>query len=485
MSINSLGFLAFLAAAAALYYLAPRRARWCVLLAAGAAFYLSYDARMALFLAGAILTAYGGARLLARLEARGARLAVLWAALAVNLAPLVSCKYLRLDFMGLLAPLGISFYVMQTAGYLIDVYSEKYPPERKLARYALFMSFFPQLIQGPIHRYDAMAEQLFEGHRLSADNLRHGIQLILWGLLKKALIADLLGGFVGRVFNEYGDYGGAVIFLGVALYCLQLYADFSGGIDVARGAAELFGIEMAVNFRRPYLAASVTDFWHRWHISLGEFMRDYVFYPLALSRPFAKLGRFSRQTLGKRYGKLVPTAAATVITFLVVGVWQGPGWQNAAYGLWNGGLVAFELFFAGREPRGGAPVKARAVHVLRVLRTLLLVCIGRYFSRAGSLTQSLAMLGKTVSLRAVNQLFDGTLGTLGLSAPVIASVLATSLLLLFVSLLEESGRPARRWLSERRPAFQFLVVFIGLVVLIGAVYINSDYIPSEFIYGEV
>ena len=179
--------------------------------------------------------------------------------------------------LGLLLPLGISFYIFQTSGYLMDVYRGKSKPERNLLKYALFTAWFPQMVQGPINRYDKLAPQLFAGNDFDPDGVKYGLQLILWGMLKKMLIADKLAPGVNAVFADPTAYTGAITGLAAVLYSIQLYCDFSGGVDLVRGASRLFGVDMAENFNRPYFAVSIDDFWRRWHISLGEWMKDYLF----------------------------------------------------------------------------------------------------------------------------------------------------------------------------------------------------------------
>ena len=178
--------------------------------------------------------------------------------------------------LGVLIPLGISFYTFQSAAYIIDLYRSKIEADSSLPRFALFLSFFPQIVQGPIARYDQLAGQLYEGHSFSYTNFTHGMQLILWGFFKKLVIADRVAVLVSQVFDNYGDYHGAIVFVALLGYSVQIYADFSGGIDIARGVAGMMGIEMSHNFMRPYFSDSISEFWRRWHMSLSFWCRDYI-----------------------------------------------------------------------------------------------------------------------------------------------------------------------------------------------------------------
>ncbi len=215
----------------------------------------------------------------------------------------------KFGFLQIIFPLGISFYTFQSVGYLIDVYRGKIKADHHFFHYALFVSYFPQIIQGPISRYDQLANQLMEPHLFDYQRIKFGIQRMLWGFFKKMVIADRIAVVVNQVFDHFYEknYGGFVIFIAVLLYGIQIYADFSSGMDIIYGVSQIFGIQLSENFRRPFMARSVAEFWQRWHITLGTWMRDYVFYPLALSKPFNYMGKKMRKW-GSRYAaKVIPT----------------------------------------------------------------------------------------------------------------------------------------------------------------------------------
>ena len=226
----------------------------------------------------------------------------------------------ELTLQHFLLPLGISFYIFQTSAYLIDISRGKHRAERSFLRYALFACYFPQLVQGPINRFADLQPQLTEGNDFSWDNIQHGFLRMLYGVLKKAMIADTLAPIVAKIYGGYAAYPGIICFLGAALYCIQLYCDFSGGIDLMMGISRLFGISMQENFCRPYFSVSLSDFWRRWHISLGEWMKDYLFYPLALSKPFGRLAQFCRRHMPLDAAKCIVPSLCTFLVFLAVGV---------------------------------------------------------------------------------------------------------------------------------------------------------------------
>lgn len=302
--------------------------------------------------------------------------------------------------INLLLPLGISFYTFQSAGYLIDLYRGKYLPDRNLAKYALFVSFFPQIIQGPIGRHDKLAHQLYAQHKFDYKQAKFGAQLIVWGFFKKLVIADRAAVLVNQVFGNYQQYAGLEIFIAVILYCFQLYADFSGGLDIATGIAQTMGINLAKNFKRPYFAQTISEFWQRWHITLGSWMRDYLFYPLCFSKSFVKLGKSARKTMGIFLGKLLPVCLATFIIFITIGAWHGAKWKYIAFGMYNGGLIILGLVFAPVFniiiKKGKIRTKSLGWRLFQTSRTFLLCCIGRYFSRGPSLKTAFHMMSATV-----------------------------------------------------------------------------------------
>lgn len=204
----------------------------------------------------------------------------------------------RINAIDILVPLGISFYTFQSVSYVIDVYWGKVKAERNPFKFALFVSFFPQIMQGPIGRFDKLAPQFFAPHKFDLTRIEYGLQRIFWGFFKKLILADRTAGYVNNVFvNNYQAFNGFYVIVAVLMYCVELYADFSGGMDIVIGTAEMFGITMDENFKRPFFSKSIGEFWRRWHVTLGEWMKDYIFYPFSLSKAFNKIGKFTKNTL--------------------------------------------------------------------------------------------------------------------------------------------------------------------------------------------
>ena len=195
-------------------------------------------------------------------------------------------------------PIGISFYTLQAISYIIDVYKEKIKADKNIGRLALFISFFPQIMEGPICRYEETANSLFEGKKTSYKNLTFGIQRILFGLMKKTIIVDRVNPLILEIFNNYSNYDGGIMAVGMVLYTLQLYMDFSGVMDIVIGTAEMFGVKMPENFRQPFFSKTIAEFWTRWHITLGAWFRDYIYYPVCLTDKCKKLTSWGRKKIG-------------------------------------------------------------------------------------------------------------------------------------------------------------------------------------------
>ncbi len=517
MSFISLSFVLLVGVGLLAYYILPGRFQWLCLLLVSYVFYFSAVGISSFWLLGVTGLSYvtalalGGLnsyrlsldkearksfqksykarkRLLILVEALGCFgllfLMKYWNFTADLLQNAAGAVLPRWDF---LIPLGLSFYIFQSVGYVIDV-SRGQEPEGNPFKLALFTSFFPQLIQGPIGRWRDLAPQLLDEHRLDWSNVQYGIQLAMWGYLKKLVIADRAAVAVTAVFDHSGAYGGAVIAASVFLYCIQLYCDFSGGIDIARGVARMFGIDMAENFRRPFFATSLTDYWRRWHITLGAWMRDYLFYPLSLSSLFAKLGKWGRKHIGGKAGKILPTSLATFIVYFVIGMWHGANFRYIAFGLWNGILITSSLLLESRyyalRQRLQIPDDSRWLHAFRLCRTLLLVFIGRYLTRAPSFLVAVDMLWRTVSDIRIYELWNGVFASLGMSLADLIIILAGMAIVLLLELYQERGGRVRDTLANQKPLVQWLAIILPLGTLLLLGLMREGYTAAEFIYKQ-
>ena len=474
MSLISMEFLIFVGIAVIGYYLIPKRFQWIWLLIFSYIYYASSGIKILFFLLYTTITTYGTGRLLDRVnhkelprnEAKSRKRRILIGCLLLNFGMLAVLKYTNfaienvnaifhagISFQKLILPLGISFYTFQSMGYIIDVYWEKYEAEKNPFRFALFVSFFPQLLQGPIGRFDRLARQLYEQHSFDLLKAQYALQLMLWGFFKKLVLADRAAVVVNQVFQNYTQYSGVTNIVAALMYSIQLYMDFSGGMDVVMGVAALFGVELDQNFKRPYFATSITDFWHRWHITLGTWMKDYIFYPVSLSKWMGKFGKWSKKAFGKKTGRVVPICVANIIVFLVVGIWHGAAWKYIAYGLYNGLIIAISSLLAPLYRKGFEKFhinpKSGAWHVVQILRTFLLVNISWYFDMAVSLSAAFAMMKSTVTGFSLATLTDGSLMMLGLDK-LDYMILAMGCLVVFlISFLKERGIQIRESLGRK------------------------------------
>ena len=384
MLFNSWVFLPFLLIVLCLYYAQRLRMQNLMLLVASYVFYAAWDWRfLALLWISTIVDYVVGKRMHAS-RAPGQRKAYLLISCLVNLGILGFFKYFNFfidsaaslmssvgweahaTHLNILLPVGISFYTFQTMSYTIDIYRGKLEPCRNLVTFALFVAFFPQLVAGPIERASRLLPQLAEPRKVSSDHLVSGGWLILWGLFKKVVVADNLASVVDGVFATGGDTSGLSCLLAIYAFAYQIYCDFSGYSDIARGVAKLMGIELMVNFNLPYLSRSPAEFWHRWHISLSTWLRDYLYIPLG----------------GNRLGSWL-TYRNLALTMLLGGLWHGAAWNFVIWGAYHGGLLAVHRFLTrdrNTPLMGWCPSRIRGISSCVVM--FHLVCFGWLLFRA-------------------------------------------------------------------------------------------------------
>lgn len=521
MSFVSLSFFVFTAACAAVYFLSPKKARWAVLLGASLIFYWLVSGVLIVCLLLTAATTYSSALWVEKIQSNSvaackdldksqrkeAKIAatkkcrwVLFGALALNFGFLVFLKYSGAFYSGLSAlgglwgftvwdftqsilfPLGVSFYTFQSIGYLFDVYRKKAAAEKNPLKLLLFVCFFPQIVQGPIGRWGDLAQQLFEGHDFDYRQAKFGAQLMAWGAFKKLVIADRAAVLVNTVFGSYPDpYHGPVLWVAVLFYTVQIYTDFSGGIDIARGVAQIVGVNMAENFERPYFAPTIAEFWRRWHMTLGAWCRDYIFYPLSLSRPLNRLSKKSRALLGNRVGKLVPVLLSQFVVFIVIGMWHGSQLKYIAFGLYHGFFIIGGILLEDPLARLSEKLRlnrnSRWFKGFQILRTFLIVMMGRFFSRAGSFKQALSMMGSCFVPAAMPNLLG-----LGLNGREMLVLGLATALLFAVSAVQERGIIVREWLEKRPAPVRWLIYIAGImgIVLFGAY--GTQYDAAAFIY---
>lgn len=539
MTYTSINFIFFVLVTALLYFALPlKKHKWVVLLAASIFFYLVAGYRYAMFILFTALSTYliglwvdrmskNSKAVLKKNKAEWSRedkkkyknkikvqkRLVMSLALVLNFGILAFLKYFNffsgslndilgsfgIDFsaptLALFLPLGISFYTFQSMGYIVDVYREKTPAERNPLKFLLFVSFFPQIVQGPISIYDQLAHQLYEPHSFDFTRFKHGMMLILWGFFKKLIIADRAVIAITAVQDNYDAYGGSTLLFTVLLYSVQLYADFSGGIDISRGVAQIFGIDMIDNFKRPYFSKSINEYWRRWHISLGAWLKNYLFYPVAMSNLFItaskkmKGTRFGKTAAGAHISKVLPTSVASLIVFLVVGIWHGADWKYVGFGLWNGLIIMISILL---QPVFDATLKKLHINpkaiwwgVFQMLRTFIIVLVGYVFDIAPGFGQAM----NTFRLILTNQNVAAAkyeISMLGIGKKDFIVIIVGIIIIFTASVIQERHPQTtiRAMLDKRSFALRFALIFLGVMaVIIFGIY-GSGYNPADFVYMQ-
>ena len=399
MVFNSLEYFLFLPVIWWIHYFLGQRFRWLLLLIAS---YLFYAFLKVPYLLGVItlvtVTSYSFGLWLHKAKEERKKKRILWAGIATNILILVVLKYvpfLTENLNALLsffpspisahhAPLfvafGVSYYIFQAISYLSDIYLENEEPESHFGYFALYLAFFPKLLQGPIERVGDLLPQLKEKYEFNYDNMRYGLLLFTWGLFKKVVLADRLGLYVDTVYDDVYSYQGLPLILATYAYAFQIYFDFSGYTDMALGTARLFNVNLTNNFNSPYLATSIADFWRRWHITFSRWILDYIFKPLQM-----------QWRNWKNWG----TAAALIITFFVSGVWHGASWGFVLWGLLHGIYMACSIFyrpFQKKIHKAFKLEKTKKLKALQVFVTFNLVALAWIFFRAKNLNEAYYIL---------------------------------------------------------------------------------------------
>lgn len=496
MLFNSIDFLLFFPLVTVLYFLLPHRVRWVWLLVASYYFYMCWNAKYALLIALSTLITFLSGLLIARAERIGdetkrRRRKKLWVALSFisNLAILFFFKYFNffLDNLtavaGLLGltfkepafdivlPVGISFYTFQALSYTMDVYRNELKAEHNLFKYALFVSFFPQLVAGPIERSKNLLTQIHERHTFDPDRARDGLLLMLWGMFEKIVIADRVSYLVTYVYDNYAALPGIAVVLATVVFAVQIYCDFAGYSDIAIGAAQVLGFRLMDNFRQPYLSRSVAEFWRRWHISLSSWFRDYLYIPLG----------GNRKGTARKYLNLM-------ITFLTSGLWHGASWNFVVWGGLNGAYQIIGSILAPVRENICAMLHINRQRpfwmLLRILCTFCLIDFAWLFFRVESFSAAMDMLRHTIANFQPMAIMGPALFELGLSKPDFLVAGAAILVLIIADLLKERFGSLRPYLTKRPLPVRWAVYLVGiLTVLIFGIY-GPGYSESQFIYFQ-
>ena len=390
----------------------------------------------------------------------------------------------------LLVPVGLSFYTLEAVGYILEVYWKRIPAEHDFWAIALLIGFFPQTMEGPIARYGDTAKQFIAPEPAVPRNLQEmtsAAMRIVWGMFKKIVIADRLNTVVAYLFDNYQDQNGVMIVVAAVSYTVQLYMEFSGMMDVVIGSARLFGIRLPENFRQPFFSQTASEFWRRWHITLGAWLKDYLFYPVAASRFSKDLGKKVRKKHGRHAAKLATSALALTPVWLFNGLWHGAGWHYIFYGIYYLALLLLEqVIDPARDAfykKTGINRKGKGATLFRILRTWLIIFTGELFFRADTMGAGLHMFGSMFKNFGISRLFDGTLLHLGIEgADWIAVILGTVVVFIYDVLIER-GFSMKNWIWKQKLPVRWLLYYALIVAVIMFGAYGTGYEPVDLIYA--
>lgn len=513
MSLTSVNFLVFLLLTGIAYYVLPKKVQLHSLLVASIVFYCMAGVPWTfLYLLISAVTVYAGTMLMEWIRNSSLKQKqkfckmVFIAVLICNLGILATLKYtnfliyniqhmirffdldLSVKTVSWVASLGISYYTLQIVAYLTDVYREVEKAEHNFLRVALFTCFFPQMISGPICRYAQLGIQFKQEHHFSLSRVQFGAQRILWGFFKKLVIAEKLAVIVNTIYTDPAQYHGLYIWTAMSLFPIQIYADFSGCMDIVIGAAECLGITLPENFRTPFFSKTIQEFWQRWHITLGLWLKDYVMYPVLKSDSWLQIGDWLKKKFGKKAGKRIPLYVAMLIVWFCNGLWHGNSWKYiVGVGLWYWLMIVmgqiFEPFLQKVTRVLHIPTESVGWHIFQSVRTYVIYGIGALFFCASDLRNGFFLI--KCGLKEFNPYIftNGSFLQMGLDVYDVVLVVVMTILAFGVSIYGRNGSVREKMQLWNPTVRKISWLILLLVVLLFGSYGNG-YQASAFIYAE-
>lgn len=492
MIFNSIEFLIFLPIVIMVYYALPKKVRYIWLLGASYFFYMCWNVKYILLLVFTTLVTYVFALILDFSREIIHRKLILAIGIIINLSILVYFKYanflldnirnillrIKLDVyvprVDVILPVGISFFIFQALGYLIDVYRRDIKVERNIFRYALFVSFFPQLVAGPIERSKNLMGQLSEEQEFKYKNLSEGTLLILWGLFLKIVIADRIAIYVNTVFGEGGvEYKGWYIVIAIVLFAFQIYCDFYGYSIIAMGSARMLGIRLMENFRYPYLATTVKEFWAGWHISLTSWFRDYIYIPLG----------------GNRKG-IIRKWVNIIIVFSISGLWHGASFAFVLWGILNGLYqvvsegIQLIIKKTGIVPIQEKMIKLKIYKIFKIIGTFILIDFSWLFFRMGSLSDSIKCLKNIVGVNNYEIICNGEIFECGVTYKSFIVLIISLLILMAVDIAKMKKINVVEVVSRYNDILTMGLIILAVTILLVFGIYGSELDQSQFIYFQ-
>ncbi|MBE6887556.1 MAG: MBOAT family protein [Ruminococcaceae bacterium] len=523
MSYQSIEFIIFVLLVLLFYYTVGRKHQKLVLAVANLVFYavagLKYLPFMlitmvATFAAGkkmgAIyadadeqlkLCADNAEKKVVRAKAKKDAKRVLQLSMFITLIFLIVCKYslfavsnvnavlahfgaAQIPMFRMVLPLGISFYSFMALSYVLDIYWKRYKAEQNFINYAVYLAYFPHVVQGPIDRFNEFSKQLEQPVALDYKTITYGAQLALWGFFQKLVIADRLGILVDTVLADWASYTGGMLFFIIVVFSVQIYADFSGCIDIVTGVSEMLGIKLRKNFNHPYFSRTMAEFWRRWHISLQEWFKDYVYYPVSASAFMKKLKKSSKEKFGLRTSELAASCFPIFVVWCVTGIWHGAAWKFVLWGMFHAALLIGSQIFAPLFKKVPEVLKLNTetygFRFFQIMRTFILCCIGRIFFRSDDFAMSVGIISKVIhntNLPSITQTIE-ILGAVDVLVVVFAIIL-----LLAVDIIQEKTS-VRDLLAKENYITRWIVFFAILFIIILTGIYGPGYNASSFIYEQ-
>lgn len=487
MSYTSLVFLLFVVLLVILYYIIPKKYRWIVLLLGSLYFFYSLSKGLIIYNIIATIVTFFFGKLIHKKENKKLYLLL---GIIIVLLFLIVLKYnnfiidiiniippLKIPHSKILMPIGISYYTLEMISYLTDIYRKKIEPEKNFFKLLTFFSYFPKLVEGPISKYRDYKEKMFEGHQFNYDKFVSAWVLIGYGFIQKLVIADRVGPYVDKLFSS--NQGGMYVVMAAILYTIQLYMDFAGCINIVSGISELFGIDLPKNFNRPFFSQTIDEFWRRWHITLGEWLKEYVFYPISLSKMNMKLNMKLRKSKYKHLSRFIIVAFPLFFVWFTNGLWHGVGFKYICYGLYYYILMMLGVLL---KPLLDKIIKVLNINtkvfsykLFRIFRTTVIVCIGMLLFRSDSLSHFFQLLASltTPAFITISQI----------PKKDTCLIIFYLFIVVVVGILEENKINLREKLQEQNLLFRWIIYWIIIFsVIIFGMY-GRGFEASSFIYG--
>ena len=499
-SIISIPFMIFTLATVVLYYLLPKKFRWCSLIVSNTAFYIFGGASLILYLLAACFIAYiagiwmDATFVKQREECEGLerkakkpikakytkiRKKYLVVSVVLMLAGLISTKYLGFlsgalnSITGIFGVtlvssktvgnlvtnvLGCSYFTLSIIAYLVDVYREKITAEKNPLKFYVFVSFFPHIKQGPIERYDELAPQLFPGNSFDFGNIKKGAMMILYGVFKQLVITNRMSTVSTYIFKNYQTLSGFTVLFGTIVFSIQIYTDWTAYCDIVGGAAKMMGINITKNFDNPYFSKSMPEFWRRWHISMGRFFKDYVLYPISASNFCLKLNKNSRKVFGNTAGRIISSALPILVVWFLTGFWHGASYNFMLWGLFQGVIIMLSVIFTPilqkMNEKLNFKTESAGWSLFRMIRTFLICCMGRIFFRTSTPADAFGMFKRLTVLSGGFPIKSFGLDTKDWRVAVIAIAV-----LLTISVMQQKFDVYKK-LDEQPILFKWVILFV-------------------------